>query len=312
MNGRSRKLNRRPEERPGEQGATAVFVALLLLVIMGFVALGLDISVHTNTRQRLWDTLDAAALAGGSLLPDADAALQAALDYADANTAGLVPAVEFWCVVGVDEFGNPDESHIPGMCDPGPGPYNVVAYPRLECNARTCLIPCNPFSPEDDSCNAISVGAERAVDYSFARVIGFDQGSTGALVSASCKGPCGVDIDALGDIAMVLDRTGSMRAQDVSALKVAANIFLEGLSPSLHDVALGTIGRSNPSGPGPSQPSGNGNTGPWVPVGLSNDYDLTDNDPPDSPPSLNLSSNIVKAINCLSTSSTGTRDTSVR
>ena len=105
---------------------------------------------------------------------------------------------------------------------------------------------------------------------------------------------------------MVLDRTGSMRPQDVSALKVAANIFLEGLSPSLHDVALGTLGRSNPSVLCPSRPSGNGNSGPWVPVGLSNDYDLTDNDPPDSPPSLNLSSDIVRAINCLSTSSTGT------
>jgi len=40
--------------------------------------------------------------------------------------------------------------------------------------------------------------------------------------------------------------------------------------------------------------------------GVAAFYDLTDNDPPDSPPSLNLSSDIVRAINCLSTSSTGT------
>lgn len=292
-------------ERSSQQGATAVFMALWMIVILGFVALGVDISTHTNTRQRLWDTLDAAALAGASHLPDGVTAYQAALDYADANMPGLVPDIKFWCVVGVDGSG-PNASHIPGMCDPGPSPYNVGTYPGLQCNARLCMIPCNPLSPENDTCNSMSVKAQRDVGYSFAPVIGTDEGSTGVLTSASCKGPCGVDIKAPGDIALVVDRTGSMGSDDMAALVDASKVFLEGLTPSLHDVALGTLGRSNPSWSCPTRASTSATSGPWVPVGLTNDYDLTDNDPPDNPPNLNTSSTLVKGINCLPKSSTGT------
>ena len=48
------------------------------------------------------------------------------------------------------------------------------------------------------------------------------------------------------------------------------------------------------------------NSGPWVPIGLSDDYDNTDNDPPDSPPDLNPSSQLVRGINCLDFSTTNT------
>ncbi len=293
-------------DRSGERGVTAVFLALWIIVIIGFVALGIDMSIHTKSRQNLWDTLDASALAGVSFLPDGDAAAQAALDYADANMPGLAPGIEFWCVVGRTASGNPDSSHIPAMCDPGPGPYTAGAYPGLECNDRMCLIPCNPFAPEFDVCNTMTVQAERDVIYTFAPVIGFNQGSTGVLTSAACKGPCGASILAPGDIALVVDRTGSMRPQDVSALQSASNAFLEGLDTSLHDVALGTLGRSNPSSTCPTRPSTSGSSGPWIPVGLTNDYDLTDNTPPDNPPNLNASSELVQGISCLTTSSTGT------
>jgi hypothetical protein len=280
-------------------------VALCLVVMLGFVAMGVDISSHTRTRQKLWDTLDASALAGSTLLPDGVAAYQAALDYADANMPGLVPDIKFWCVVGIDASG-PNASHIPAMCNPGPPPYNVGTYPGLHCNSRMCLIPCNPLSPEHDTCNTMSVSAERDVAYAFAPVIGTDQGSTGVLTSAACKGPCGAEIDAPGDIALVVDRTGSMGNADMNALVAASRTFLEGLTPSLHDVALGTLGRSNPNGSCPTRASTNANSGPWVAVGLRNDYDLTDNDPPDNPPDLNVSSDLVRGINCLPKSSTGT------
>lgn len=276
-----------------DRGATAVFISLALLLIMGFVALGIDISLHTNNRQDLWDTLDAAALAGSALLPDAAAASQTAIAYADANSPGVVPNIDFWCVVGVDGSGNPNAAHIPGMCDPGPGPYTSGSYPGLECNDRQCLIPCNPFAPQFDRCNTMSVRAVRDVPYTFARVIGIDQGSTGVLTSAACKGPCGTEIDVPGDIVMVLDRTGSMRPEDLTALDAAARVFLQGLNPGVHEVGLGTIGRSDPIPICPSQPSPNENVGPWIPVGLDDDFQ--------SP-----TSDIVRAIDCLSSSSTGT------
>lgn len=291
-----------------DRGVTAVFLALCLVVLVGFVALGVDISTHTNTRQRLWDTLDAASLAGSPLLPDGDAAYQAAQDYAEANWPGLNPDIDFYCVVGRDASGDPNVTHIPVMCDPGSGPYTASKYQGLTCQGEMCLIPCNPLTPEFDKCNTMRVRAGTDVAYSFAPVIGTDEGSTGVLASAACKGPCGADIDLPGDIVLVVDRTGSMRSQDLTALKAAANSFLEGLDTTLHDVALGTIGRTKSSPPSscPTQASTSRTSGPWVPIGFTNDYDLTDNDPPDNPPNLNTSSDLVKGINCLSSSSTGT------
>lgn len=290
-----------------ERGASAIFVAMWLVLIMGATALGVDISMHTHTRQDLWDALDAAALAGAAYLPDAAAAEAAADAYADANLPGLVPNIEFWCVVGEDSLtGLPDAAHIPVMCDPGIGPWTSATYPGMECNGTLCLIPCNPYSPELDKCNAMSATAAEDVDYNFAPIVGANQGSTGALTSAACKGPCGSEISTDGDIALVVDRTGSMGAADVAALQAASLSFLEGLDTTKHYVALGTLGRSNPSLTCPTRPSSSDSSGPWIPVGLSNDYDLTDNDPPDSPVDLNSASDIVKGINCLTNSSTGT------
>ena len=291
-----------------DSGVTAVLVALWLLVIMGFAALAVDISLHTHTRQELWDTLDASALSGGGLLPDGQAAYQAAYDYAKANMPDLEPDIDFFCVVGVDGSGNVEESHIPFMCDPGPGPYVAGNYPGLECNDRMCFIPCNPLTPEFDECNTMRVRGSTDVSYSFAPVLGMDEGSTGTLASAACKGPCGAIIKNPADIVLTVDRTGSMGSADLAALKAASNAFLEGLDTTLHDVALATIGRtrSNASSSCPTQPSTNKNSGPWVAVGFTNDYDLTDNNPPDNPPNLNSSNAIVKGISCLSSSSTGT------
>lgn len=297
--------------RTDDIGVSAILIALAMILIMGSVAFGVDISLHTHERQELWDTLDASSLAGAQLLPDAIDAEQAARDYAEANWPGINPDIDFWCVVGVNASGNPETSHIPEMCDPGPGPYTTATYPGMECNSRVCLIPCEPA--QGDTCNTIRVRAQAAVDYAFAPVIGFDQGSTGVLGSASCKGPCGAEIDVPGDIALVVDRTTSMQAPGdphINALRGASQAFLEGLSPSRHHVALGTIGRTSAS-PGSCSidPSSSPNTGPWVPIPLSDDYDLTDNDPPDSPPNLNPSSALVQAIACLDGSihsSTGT------
>ena len=274
--------------RSSERGVSVVFIAFAMIVMMGFVALGIDISLQSHDRQELWDTLDASSLAGAQFLPDAAAALQAANDYADANWPGLSPDIDFWCVVGVNASGSPETSHIPAMCDPGPGPYTTATYPGLDCNSRTCFIPCNPLSPEFDTCNTIRVRAEAAVDYAFARIIGFDEGSTGLLPSASCKGPCGAEIEVPGDIALVLDRTGSMSSTDVQAVQNASRGLLDDLDPSNQHVALGTIGISNPSATCRTTASTSG-SGDWVPIHLTDDYD-----------------ELVDGINCLNQSSTRT------
>jgi hypothetical protein len=108
---------------------------------------------------------------------------------------------------------------------------------------------------------------------------------------------------------VVGDRTGSMSGAARQALEDAIVSLLEYLTPSQHHVALGTIGRSDPNTSCPSRPSGSRNSGPWFPVGLSNDYDLTDVTPPSTPASLNMASSpLAKAAGCIgdTSSSTGT------
>jgi hypothetical protein len=114
------------------------------------------------------------------------------------------------------------------------------------------------------------------------------------------------------DFAVVGDRTGSMGSAS-NDLETAIESLLEYLTPSQHHVALGTIGRSSSTAPASckSQPSGSKSSGPWFPVGLSDDYDLTDVTPPSSPASLNTTggspSLLARAADCISTnSSTGT------
>ena len=48
----------------GERGAIAVITALLAVVFLAVAALGVDITTQVNERQKLHDTIDAAALAG--------------------------------------------------------------------------------------------------------------------------------------------------------------------------------------------------------------------------------------------------------
>ncbi len=291
-----------------ERGVSAILVVFLLVPLVGFTALAIDISNRTETRQDLWDTLDASALAGASELPDAGDAAASALAYADANYPGTVPSLDFWCVIGRDGSGLPDASHIPFTCDPGPPPYDSANYPGLGCEGNICAIPCDPFGSPPGQCNTMRVSAEETVDYRFAPVIGFDSGTTGVLTTAACKGSCGADVANPADIAMVLDRTGSMNSADVVALQAASRAFLENLRPAEHHVALATLGRSDASPPPGcvTEPSPSDSSGPWVPVSLRNDYDLTDNDPPDDPPALNSSSELVEGIDCLTNSSTGT------
>ena len=300
-------VSRRTAPRADDRGATLIFATFFMIVMLAFAALAVDISNLSRTRQNLYDTLDAASLAGAALLPDGQAAYDAAMAFADANSPGLVPTIEFWCIVAEDGSGNVDASQIPTSCDPGPGPYTTATYPGLVCDDEVCAIPCDPLAPNTDVCNSMTVSATNTVDYAFAPVIGVVEGDTGLLLSSACKGACGVQTVTSADLALVVDRTGSMRSQDLAALKVAARHFYEILSPGLHDVALGTLGRSaSTTSTCPTAPSSSGSSGPWIPVSLRNDYDLTDTDPPENPPVLNDASRLVLGIDCLSSSSTGT------
>src|SRR5262252_5646373 len=52
--------------RPRERGAVIIYLAFFMLLILGFVAIGIDVSKLEATRTQLQRAADAAALAGAS------------------------------------------------------------------------------------------------------------------------------------------------------------------------------------------------------------------------------------------------------
>ncbi len=295
-------------------------MAVLMVVLFGMAALAVDITMQANERQELHDTIDSAAHAGAYELPNSTA-LAAATTFATKNDPESTPTVDFFCIVGAKLVGanyRVDVTHIPSNCNPGAPPYNTGLYPGLRCNDQICAIPCVPA--EGDKCNTMRVRDEKPVPFGFANVLGISQGSTGTLTSVACKGPCGRAVGNPIDFVVVGDRTGSMGSA-ITNLEAAIEGLLEYLSPAQHHVALGTIGRSAVPGNGVSANTAPANcrsmpswgpdkrhAGPWIPVGLSNDYDNTDVDPPTSPPDLNPVSTLTMAVECMgdANSSTGT------
>jgi hypothetical protein len=122
---------------------------------------------------------------------------------------------------------------------------------------------------------------------------------------------------------VIVDRTGSMSAADLTNAKDAAKSVLTSLNPAVQRVALGVLGPSDTTSncSGTNSPAkglgGNaaayGSTYPgdltkWIPVGLTGTGGAPVNESYLNPAgtALNTSSLIVKTINCMNTSSTGT------
>ncbi len=305
-------MRRRVQHLRDERGAIAVMAALLVVVFFGMAAMSVDIATTVKEKQELHDTLDMAAHAGAGYLPDnAAQAVTAALASAAANKPDSSPELDFFCIVGsthtVAGLYVVNATHIPITCNPGAPPYTAAGYPNLRCNSAICAIPCKPA--EGDKCNTMRARDDKVVPYVFAPVIGTDAGFTGTLTSVACKGACGTLPPNPIDFVVAGDRTGSMGLAIVN-LEDAIENLLEYLTPAQHRVALATIGRSSLTAPAscPSQPSTSKATGPWVPIGFSSAYDLTDVTPPSVVPSLNASDPLVKAVDCIGNgnSSTGT------
>jgi hypothetical protein len=311
MNVMSRGLARR--RRGEDSGAVAIIVAAMVIVLFAMAAMGVDIAQQVRSKQDLRDTMDAAAHAGAYELPGNGAgAAAAALAMAQANDPDADPVSDMWCVVA--STGTPpgvDTTQIPGTCNPGPAPYTAATYPGLRCNDSICAIPCDPA--QGDLCNTLRVADSETVPFAFAPAIGYDEGSTGQVVSVACKGSCGEGVPNPMDVAVVADRTGSMSSTDKNAMIAGIKQMLTVMTPSQQYVSLGTIGpakatltssesnncRSTPYG---GSLSATGTAYKWMSLPFHNDY-LTAT----SPPTPNTNSHLVKAINCLtSSSSTGT------
>jgi hypothetical protein len=263
--------------RNRKRGQILVLFELLLVVIIGFAALVIDLGVLRNNKQILVNTLDAAALAGGSslpvdgTLPSSDPhslqSVQAFITKSIAkNYPGLVLntdyTITYKCLIGADAAtGAPLITRdIPGVCDPhnalnhpSPPPYAVAsdftgAGPTRVSNCRPDL---------GDKCNVVVVTGSAKTNYALAPVLGVQQGNTGTVVSAACKGACGAAQVVPVDLVIILDRTYSMNnsgntsGAKIQALQAAATTVLSVYDPAKQRVALAL------TGPGAVDASGN-------------------------------------------------------
>ncbi len=303
----------------GQRGQMIVIFALMLCVLMGFAALVLDVGVLRRANQELWSALDAGALAGASQLPASGPnARTVALEFAQKNYAGLPAAnvtVSYRCLVG-DRDGNGvfDANDVPSVCNPGPNVFGAWV-----CSAGVCVAPCVPA--EGDTCNTIVLTSTATVPFRFGPAVGVTSGTTQIVTSAACRGPCGAAPTVPLDLVVIIDRTSSMSAADMTNAKDAAKSLLTYLDPAIQHVGMGLLGPSKTTstcsgvntpakGVGGSAPE-YGSTYPvdlpkWIPVGLTGTGAPVNESYLNAAGAANPSSLIVKTINCMSSSSTGT------
>lgn len=300
--------------RDGERGQILILFTLVLVLLMGLSAIVIDVGVLRSANQTLWNSLDAGALAGASQLPaDATNADAIAREYAAKNYPGLDPStldISFRCVVGDRNNDNlPDADDIPAVCDPG-----AAAAGQWRCANGICAAPCDPYA-SGTSCNTIVVGGQTSVSYGFGRVIGIDSGDTQTVTTAACVGPCGAAASGPVDLALIVDRTGSMNAADLAAAKAGANEVLKIYDPANQYIAFGILGPSRTTSgcTGANAPAlgvpATTTTGPgitWLPVALSGTGAPVNETYRNADGTVNTSSLISKTITCMTTSSTGT------
>lgn len=293
-----RRLRDRVER--SDDGAILVLAAVLLIVLFALAALAVDITLKSTDRQQLWNSADAAALAGASQLPDGLSAESEATTYALANDADLAGNITttFRCLVA-DRDGNgiPDANEVPGACDPG---ADVPASgPPWVCANGICTAPCVPA--DGDVCNTIVLESEKTTDFAFAPAIGIDQGTTD-IVSAACRGTCGVGLTGPVDLIIVIDRSGSMSSADMDSVERASLAMLDFFDPTVQHVGLAVLppaDKGNECVQEDSDPT-DWDDGRWLIVPLSSDYKDTLNYDfnGDGTNDLDSTSELVEKIRC--------------
>jgi hypothetical protein len=246
-------MQQSPRGEKRQRGQILVLFELSLLVILGFTALVVDLGMLRNNRQILVNTIDAAALAGGSLMPvdptvtghhveDVENLIEATVQ---ANYPGLILdkdyKITYRCLIGVTASNQPRISDVPIVCDP----HNALGHAAVASDfigaGPTRSSDCKPHL--GDKCNVVLVSGHAITDYALAPVVGVHSGNTGEVSAAACKGPCGAAPVIPVDLVIILDRTYSMTGSSggmvkITALKNAANAVLSVYDPAKQRVAL--------------------------------------------------------------------------
>ncbi len=300
-----KRSGKRVQEERGQMLILGV-LAMTLVFLIGVLVV--DFGMWFSGRESVTNAVDAAAMSGSLNLPkDGAGATATALEYVHANDSDIKPAdvtTTFRCIAG-DRDGNnaPDPVDITVNCPQvAPGAFTV-------CANGLCYANCT-FVNASSKCNTIVVQGSKNVPFGFASIFGVSGQKAAGFTSAACTGACGAAPTLPLDLVMVIDRTGSMSCcgagSDMANVKTAASSVLQFFDPDIQHVALGVLGQSRTTSQSPC-PSGalgiaasSGQAGTWLAVvPLSSDYRNSNG-------TLNANSMIVKTINCLGQSSTGT------
>lgn len=300
-----------------ERGAVAIIVALVMVLLIGAAALGVDIAKLVYERQRLQNALDAAATAAAQQLPQnpglalSDATSAAKADFARDNMLAIPLSdirLELFCVVGYNTVtGSADAVAAKYLC----GITNTATF---KCKSGICSAPCSAAAGH--KCNTILVKGSVEVPFSFAPAVGLAaSGTTGDMAAAACRGLCGKAMPNPMDVVVMADRTYSMSSSAVDQMQDGIRGMLAKMTPAQQFVAFGAIHKSITSSgcltgvaSTSSSPYASGSfdsydratsnvrfKGTWVPVAFSDSYATVSS----SGTSLNTSSSLVKSVNCL-------------
>jgi hypothetical protein len=268
--------------RDREHGQVIVVAAVAMIVILVFAAIVVDLGVLRNNRQILVNTLDSAALAGGTLLPvdgsqagAATAVNNLIVRTINANYPGGLPSsaytISYRCLIGVDTSSPPGpyiSRDVPAVCDPTHSLGRPAVASDFTGAGPTRNSACAPSL--GDKCNVVMINGSATTPFSFGPITALlpgghpiTSGSTGAVVSVSCGGLCGASPVLPVDLVIILDRTGSMQngtgsqansdctsnpcddtGAKIQALQAAADAVLQVYDPAKQRVALGLIGPS--------------------------------------------------------------------
>lgn len=294
-----------------ERGATAVVLALTLLIFVGAASVSFDTANLAMQRQTLRNLVDAAAQAGAGYLPDATTAINEAKKYATKYDPTFTPNVSAWCMVNSTGATKQVASgQIPSTCDPNPSGSHVFVngVGGVVCDQFLCAIPCTGSGAQ---CNALQVSGEKTVPFYFAPAIGIPSGKTGAVTSVSCTNLCngGGTVNPL-DVAFVADRTTSLDSTVFSGMQTGIKDTLKTMTPEYQFVTLGTIHKSTTKSGCKTNLSayskdptddGAARSGSWMPLDFSNNY-LTGS-LGSTGRTLNTTSDLVSNLTCMNQSS---------
>lgn len=205
-----------------KHGAINVFVAISMVVIIGFAALAVDIGMISYNKSRLQNACDAAALAGARELPDEDSADAAVEEYLLDNELGLIR----------ENINIRNESDLNIVEFTGEEPYRELFSFKTEFGGE-----------EDGKPTHITVRAHEPVEYLFAKFFGNDHGTVSVASRAAANAPLfkvsglrpfGVTMDVYEFGESVILKTGSPNG-------ISGNFYALGLDGTGADVYKTTI-----------------------------------------------------------------------